>query len=1440
MDNFTQISTIPSKQQPWKPPNGPLHYPNESEWRKSTPRSERDTTLSLNSNIESERNSPAPLQYEWREWPNVKVKVRGIFEGLGAQELHDMFSQYGFVSKIDCDERNATAFVTFLPPPLEPFWFRGFINLRFGKRKASLRIDLVPNARSVVQSPMDPRIEHRAFTNIYAHELAFGVMIDDCTMMKMRELTTKDNNDIVIQLNLRKQELDIRFKYPVLVKEDDPPNGRFRVTFRDLKDVQSIELGDDKVAFVFTLQTPPEYFKQLEGADVSFESSSQWNEWSSWSRQTEFVEPAFETKLKESPLHLRTEHTVVDFGRWLTYYFVVDRSRHYEELLGALRDFNIRTHDLRESNFELHPRKDATIWTYLELSSSQSTFMSNTSHSPFSFLSGMAEMESGISHLPFPVLWQLMVCISRGYLNEYNMSQDFLQRLNDVGEHSAQNILERIADRKLRFHDPMKIFTYTVPPSKHKRIPPYCSLLYACTITPTTIYFSSPVVEISNRVIRKNSNYQDRFLRVRFTEENSGRIHSQGDSANDNVFSRIRRFLKYGLVLGDRHYEFLAFGNSQFREHGLYAFASIKGLAEIPDKTAEDIRSQLGSFSHIRVPAKWCARLGQSFSTTRTFGTSVNVTKIPDLMRGKYNFSDGVGKMSSFVASMVGLDFGRSSDDPPSVIQFRLGGCKGILAIAPEAQGCDIHIRDSQHKFESKNLGLEIIRTSQFVSATLNRQIIAVLSTLGVKDQIFTDMLRHMLFDLETAMSDDTTACRLLAKNVDFNHMTLTMVSMILDGFMKCQDPFMISMLRLWRSWTIKYLKEKAKIFVDKGACVFGCVDEYGVLKGHFEKDQSLPKDASLETRLAGLPEVFVQMDTERDGKYRVLEGVCFIARNPSLHAGDIRIVRAVDKPQLRHLKDVLVMPQTGDRDLGSMCSGGDLDGDDYLVVWDHTMFPPMEKWNYPPMDFSPHPPKPLHRDVTVDDISEFFIQYIKNDQLPTIALAHMCWADTAKDGVNDSKCVALAQLHSHAVDYPKNGEPAQMRRYLRPRLWPHFMERNHKSADQIYHSKKVLGQLYDIIERIDFIPVWDKPFDKRILDAFEVPPWMLFKASEIKTEYDLAIRRIMAQLGITTEFEVFSAFVMNFNREKKDFTLAEELGAITQAHKNRFREICSNCVNGRSYNELGPFLVAMYKTTEQEVQTALETRKHRIPTGESAEAGNIEDMPLISFPWIFSKELGTIANGNFRGEDKITVHLTSYLHKVKPKQKTLSLLDHSGASSIHMDISTIFDIPVFEGHKATPGKTFAPAHFNTAAKFEPSEYHYAEKTLRNDHSTEGATFESGRIEATLEHGHEEQKRSLSNLAPKKDSTAAFNPALSAICSKAEIDTPDSRPDTPLSEPRSESTGRVSTPPSSLGGHEMETETEAQTGTYDHEQEFERSNGGEGLVMRLITMMEDT
>jgi RNA-dependent RNA polymerase len=733
---------------------------------------------------------------------------------------------------------------------------------------------------------------------------------------------------------------------------------------------------------------------------------------------------------------------------------------------------------------------ESSVWSLLEeeISGTHPHLKSTTTAE-----SAFDELAAGQVNLSFPVRYQLEACVSNGFLKEHTITRDFLEYLDSMDDAQAITLLEKVTDKQRAYSDPMDIFSIRLKPQITK-IPTYCIFSRSANITPTTIHVNSPMVETSNRIIRKHAADVDRFIRVKFTDEKKeGRLYRQYDDRSDAVFDRITRAMNNGIVIAGRYYEFLAFGNSQFREHGAYFYAPTDS------KSAEDIRKSMGQFDHIKTAAKFGARLGQCFSTTRAIKTiNVKIDKIEDIERNAYTFTDGVGRISPLLASMAAqeLGFPNAFNDPPSLYQFRLGGCKGVLALDPKISGSVVHIRPSQYKFEARNVGLEIIRASALAVACFNRQLIIILSTLGVPDFMFIRKQQQMVNELEQATKDEHVALKKLQYNIDMNQTTLTMAGMILDGFMAHKDPFMISLLQLWRAYHIKFLKEKARINLEDGAFVLGCIDETATLRGHFDEPQSR-KDATKEEKLATLPEIFLRIsDTTKKGHYKVIEGVCVLARNPSLHAGDVRVVQAVDVPALHHLKDVVVLPQTGDRDIANMCSGGDLDGDDYIVIWDTSFIP--EIINEPPMDFTPEKPTDSEEPVTVKDITDFFVTYIKNDSLPQIATAHLAQADFNAEGVRSEVCLELAKLHSQAVDYPKSGIPAKMGHELRPRKWPHFQESKNRPLHKIYRSKKILGMLYDQVELVDFKPQYG-PFDSRILAAFQLEESMIEEAKDIK-----------------------------------------------------------------------------------------------------------------------------------------------------------------------------------------------------------------------------------------------------------------------------------------------------------------------------------------------------
>ena len=266
-------------------------------------------------------------------------------------------------------------------------------------------------------------------------------------------------------------------------------------------------------------------------------------------------------------------------------------------------------------------------------------------------------------------------------------------------------------------------------------------------------------------------------------------------------------------------------------------------------------------------------------------------------------------------------------------------------------------------------------------------------------------------------------------------------------------------------------------------------------------------------------------------------------------------------------------------------------------------------------------------------------------DLIPVSEAQADVWRQTK---ANKETGLELAQLHSQAVDYPKSGVPAKMKRELRPSKWPHFQENRNRAARKTYKSKKILGMLYDQVELVDFKPQYENAFDSRILNAFQLDEATIEKAKDIKTSYDSALKRLMAKHEIRTEFEAWSVFVLYHNLEARDYTFAEEFGRTVGNLKAQFVETCCAAAGATSKSDfprLAPFIAAMYTATAREMEAALkECREIRFSAGKfvpvPAREMDPDHMPLISFPWLFCRELGKIATkSNSFDHQSATIH---------------------------------------------------------------------------------------------------------------------------------------------------------------------------------------------------------
>lgn len=1066
-------------------------------------------------------------------------------------------------------------------------------------------------ATPCIASPIRPGVKYPSEITLQAESIDFGYLEHPTSMIVKATRQSSGPDTVKLLLNLTKLEMQVRF--PVNLRSKGSFTMRAYRFFVALDDQFSLcEVPSTaSTSLIIHLAHPPWYSRQSREAIAMSHSddSLRWAQDDMWFRQTDIVhDKEAYSVIDSSPVSTTKLHNNINIARWTTFRVSIKSTpgvpghpQPLQQFLKALQDFNVPIRHHPDIKVSHDFNYIAPIWDLLD---SRNTSLS------------LVEELAAI-YLPFEVRYQLEVCISHGWLNEYTLHGEFLQRLAALPPHRAKQTLIHVDTHQQRVYNPMDIFTDLrfSKPVKARPLPPNCVELHHATVTATGILFHTPSVEVTNRIVRKYTRECDRFLRIRFEDDTyrgRSRLYPATTGKMKLIFAKVRRTLKHGIILGDRHYQFLAWGNSQLREHGAYFFAPINGI------TADTIRADMGVFEREKVVAKRAARMGQCFSTTRAVSVVSNRKwkkhPIPDIFNGGYNFTDGIGKISPLTAQLVHSNL-KLKGSVPSAFQFRMGGCKGVLAVDPTLHGVDIKIRPSQYKFDSTSDELEIIRVSEFWQPYLNRQLVLVLSHLGVPDAVFLHKQEECIQILDQALTDDGSALRALRDTVDPNLMTLSIASMVEDGFRQSQEPFVTSLLRLYRAWTLKYLKEKAKIPVKQGAFVLGVVDETRCLQGYTDSEEAC---YSQDQSQSNLPEIFIQYTDQHTGKLRIIEGICIIARNPSLHRGDIRVVRAVDEKKLHHMKDVLVMPSTGDRDLPSMCSGGDLDGDDYVVIWDPDLIP--TEWNAKPFDYDA--PDPVTKDeISTDDIIRFFCDYMQNDYLGRIAHAHLAAADFLDEGIQSEHCLELVKLHSMAVDYPKTGVPAVMQRGLERTKFPHFMEKKRSGE---YHSSKILGQLYDAVERVKFEPNWAGVFDQRILCHKPPPQEIMDVVKQLKKDYDESMRRIMAQHQICTEFEVWSTFVLHHSKAARDFKFHEEIGEHSKNLKHQYYDAFVTEAKGSEFEKLVPFALAAYRIARDELRDYLVSSETL--RGAEAFVASPAEVPFISFPWVLQDVLGKIA----------------------------------------------------------------------------------------------------------------------------------------------------------------------------------------------------------------------
>ncbi|KAJ3114031.1 DEAH-box ATP-dependent RNA helicase prp43 [Phlyctochytrium bullatum] len=318
----------------------------------------------------------------------------------------------------------------------------------------------------------------------------------------------------------------------------------------------------------------------------------------------------------------------------------------------------------------------------------------------------------------------------------------------------------------------------------------------------------------------------------------------------------------------------------------------------------------------------------------------------------------------------------------PSVLQIRAPGVKGLVLVDPALEGRRLRLTESMRKLNvlsveecviekggefdfathlekvafsshcKKALDQDFLHVSaighsipQFCGL-LNAQIVALLLERGVPRQVFEDLDKQYKHSV-TYMTTDVWAA------IDFLHLRPhpgVLKSLLTTLRLPRTDPTRSGALhrlhtRLQDLQASELARWKKKSKVEALPVITGETDlaDLESLGGANNKLYRLHIPLREARRLYGVADQWGLLAADQvavrysrpDGSVGTVVGRVVVGRNPCYHPTDLVVLQAVDKPDLEFLRDVIVFSTKGSRPAADRCSGGDLDGDEYYVVWD-------------------------------------------------------------------------------------------------------------------------------------------------------------------------------------------------------------------------------------------------------------------------------------------------------------------------------------------------------------------------------------------------------------------------------------------------------------------------------------------------------------------------
>lgn len=465
-----------------------------------------------------------------------------------------------------------------------------------------------------------------------------------------------------------------------------------------------------------------------------------------------------------------------------------------------------------------------------------------------------------------------------------------------------------------------------------------------------------------------------------------GSVKMSPKDTEDFIMQRIESGVAITVGGSMRVFHFYGCSNSQLKEHRAYFLC--RSVQEI-----ESILKSIGEFT-MNTIGKRMKRIGLLFSASSPIQT-LNLDQVGEIedieTESGELLTDGCGFVSKQFAQQISRKANivfRENRYLPSVYQFRLLGYKGVLSLQPTMPPeVKIQCRPSMRKFNSSNNStFGLVKTSKPYSfGSLNAEHVTLLVAMGIQDETIIQKQADYHDFLRAALSNTDEAFQLMVYQDEFRKAE----NLLEHGIMAMQQEINSSVRKEIAKGLNQRGERRVRIVLRSSRLLFGIA----------EPDSRLgPNDCYVRITVNGQPQT--------------LTGWVLVTRNPCLHPGDFRRLRAVDVPEYHHLVDCIVFSTSTRlrRSHAAEMSGGDLDGDEFMVIFDEDLQP---KTIFKPFSYPPANAK-QHGNINRTDMLRYFARF-NSSSVGRIKNLYLKWV--AERGLECGEALELCALFSKCID---------------------------------------------------------------------------------------------------------------------------------------------------------------------------------------------------------------------------------------------------------------------------------------------------------------------------------------------------------------------------------------------------------------------------------------